>query len=132
MESDLAEARAAMSADQESLQDKIFELEDQIKEEATKMLGVLDENEQLQSQVQALKVRNCILIPGWLQVIAFPVQDESTESTRLLKERILELEQEICNFQIKTAAVEAQFALDAAEKVGCAVECRLLIHRFAH
>lgn len=59
LEADLAEARAAMSADQESLQDQIFELEDRIKEEAAKMLAVLEENEQIHAGVQALKVRPC-------------------------------------------------------------------------
>lgn len=64
LESELAEARAAMTADQESLQDKIFELEDQVKEEATKMLHALEENGQLLGQIQELKVRRHPSIPG--------------------------------------------------------------------
>ena len=45
------------------------------------------------------------------------MQDENLESVRVLKERIIDLEMEICDYQVKTAALEAKYAVEAAEKV---------------
>ena len=57
LEAELEATRAHLSADQESLQDQIFELQDQVKEEAAKLLAALGENELLQAHLQAVEVR---------------------------------------------------------------------------
>jgi hypothetical protein len=56
LQGDLADARAALSADKENLQDEIFELKDQIRDEASRLSEALKLNEEMSLQMQTTQV----------------------------------------------------------------------------